>query len=67
MQEGIVEISVSGFFMKDVCYILEKDGKREVVLRVCEHEKEGSFKPDSLVEKRCVDFKALLCGRNGVL
>lgn len=67
MEEDVVEVTGGEFLSEDVCWIFEKETKREVVLRVYEKDKSEAVGEHSLTEKRCVEVEALSCDGDGVL
>lgn len=54
VEEAVVEVSDGELLLKNVCWVLEQEGRSETVAAVYEHEVEESGGADWLVEKRCV-------------
>lgn len=55
------------FSLDEVCWVIEKECRREAMLRVCEFKREKAGRADSLAENECGEVEALLCGRDRVL
>lgn len=60
-------VSEGKLLLGDVCWISESENKREALLGVCGNGGGEADEADFLVEKICVEVKALLSGLDGFL
>lgn len=59
VEDNVAEVSTGELLLEKACWVFEKDGKRDAVLRVCEYESEEAGGADLLAENECVKVKSL--------
>lgn len=67
MEEWGAERSEDKILLEEVSWLFGEHGSRAAVLEVCGYESGKAGRAHSLVEKECVEVKALFCVKDGVV